>query len=191
MAVGDVVRLKGKNWDRKCVVLEQINQRSYVVQTEDGGVYRRNRRDLLKVKEVYEPPRNPELVRWQDQVEREPEREQLPERELVDEQVADEQLVDELEGIEPEQEVAAPQVEPRRSGRARKPVEKLNLLVRASDLEELHRLVDAMEDKMSSEDEVTAPHSEIGEAQGTDLEELNRLVDAMEEEMEDDDEGSD
>ena len=114
MAVGDVVRLKGKNWDRKCVVLEQIDQSMYVVQTEDGGVYRRKRRDLLKVKEVYEPHRNPELVRWEDQVEREPEREQLPERELVDEQVADEQLVDELEGREPEQEVAEPQVEPRR-----------------------------------------------------------------------------
>ena len=54
--VGDAVRLHGnKSWDRRGVVVEKMAQpRSYQVETENGNVLRRNRRDLLKTKEQFE-----------------------------------------------------------------------------------------------------------------------------------------
>uniref|UniRef100_A0A3Q2Z869 Gypsy retrotransposon integrase-like protein 1 n=2 Tax=Hippocampus comes TaxID=109280 RepID=A0A3Q2Z869_HIPCM len=47
---GDPVRYKDKTdtWSRKGTVLCQVQPRSYTVQTEEGAVLRRNRRDLLK-----------------------------------------------------------------------------------------------------------------------------------------------
>ncbi|KAI7790353.1 hypothetical protein IRJ41_020250 [Triplophysa rosa] len=48
----DVVRVQNADtWSRKAVVLEEVNPRSYKVQTENGQVLRRNRRSLLKTKE--------------------------------------------------------------------------------------------------------------------------------------------
>ena len=54
LETGEVVRIWGKGWDRKAVVTKKVNPRSYVVRTEGGGVYRRNRRDLMSVKERWE-----------------------------------------------------------------------------------------------------------------------------------------
>lgn len=55
---GDVVRMKPlrlgeKKW-RKALVIEKRDQRSYTVETADGGVYRRNRVQLRKTQE--QPP---------------------------------------------------------------------------------------------------------------------------------------
>ncbi|KAL7858896.1 hypothetical protein SRHO_G00140430 [Serrasalmus rhombeus] len=46
---GDKVRLKDKanTWSQKATVLKEIQPRSYNIQTEDGTVLRRNRRDIL------------------------------------------------------------------------------------------------------------------------------------------------
>lgn len=49
----DTVRVENANcWDKKAVVLEEVNPRSYVVRTENGQVLRRNRRSLLKTQET-------------------------------------------------------------------------------------------------------------------------------------------
>ena len=45
-----------KTWDRRAVVTREVAPRSFEVQTREGGrVLRRNRRDLLKTKETFEP----------------------------------------------------------------------------------------------------------------------------------------
>ncbi|KAM7380967.1 hypothetical protein PAMP_004231 [Pampus punctatissimus] len=45
----DVVRMKGPgSWDRRAIVLQQVASRSYNVMTENGDVFHRNRRHLLK-----------------------------------------------------------------------------------------------------------------------------------------------
>lgn len=59
----DVVRMEGPgSWDRRAVVLQQVAPRSYNVMTENGDVFRRNRRHLLKTTE----PRQPQVVREDD-----------------------------------------------------------------------------------------------------------------------------
>ena len=48
---GDVVRVKPRDTDKKFVKAKfekQVDIRSYRVKTEDGGVFRRNRKDLRK-----------------------------------------------------------------------------------------------------------------------------------------------
>ena len=47
---GTVVRIKNKYWDQLAVVVEKVATRSYVVRTDQGVLYRRNRQDLLKVR---------------------------------------------------------------------------------------------------------------------------------------------
>ena len=45
----DVVRIEEPHtWNRKAVVLKEVGPRSYTVRTEDGHVFRRNRRCLLR-----------------------------------------------------------------------------------------------------------------------------------------------
>uniref|UniRef100_A0A671MNC0 Integrase catalytic domain-containing protein n=1 Tax=Sinocyclocheilus anshuiensis TaxID=1608454 RepID=A0A671MNC0_9TELE len=50
----DVVRIKSdENWSKKATVMQEVAPRSYTVKTDDGQIFRRNRRDLLKTgKEV-------------------------------------------------------------------------------------------------------------------------------------------
>ena len=43
-----------KHWTKKGRIEERINPRSYRVETEDGGVYRRNRRDIIDTREKFE-----------------------------------------------------------------------------------------------------------------------------------------
>ena len=62
LSEGDIVRMKpfrlgDKNW-QKAIVTERLDQRSYTVETPDGGTYRRNRYHLRKRKE---PPPVQEL----------------------------------------------------------------------------------------------------------------------------------
>ena len=55
---GDVVRVRPKETDKKFVkakVEKQVDIRSYQVKTEDGRMYRRNRKDLHKTKEEFNP----------------------------------------------------------------------------------------------------------------------------------------
>ena len=57
LQVGDIVRVKptsGEKWF-KAKVEYQVNERSYEVRTENGAVYRRNRRHLRKVQESFIP----------------------------------------------------------------------------------------------------------------------------------------
>jgi hypothetical protein len=49
----DVVRIRDKNWDTKAVVLKEVAPHSNEVKTEDGGIYRRNRSQLLRGNEPY------------------------------------------------------------------------------------------------------------------------------------------
>ena len=51
LAKNTVVRLKDKTWDKRGVVLEEVAPRSYCVRTEDGAMYRRNRQELMPVRE--------------------------------------------------------------------------------------------------------------------------------------------
>ncbi len=47
LSKNDIVRVEDANcWDRKAVVLEEVNPRSHVVRTENGQILRRNRRSL-------------------------------------------------------------------------------------------------------------------------------------------------
>ncbi|XP_061129807.1 uncharacterized protein K02A2.6-like [Syngnathus typhle] len=49
----DVVRIEGpESWDRKARVLSEVGPRSFVVETENGQVLRRNRRSLLKTRDI-------------------------------------------------------------------------------------------------------------------------------------------
>uniref|UniRef100_A0AAQ5Y149 Integrase catalytic domain-containing protein n=1 Tax=Amphiprion ocellaris TaxID=80972 RepID=A0AAQ5Y149_AMPOC len=48
----DTVRIEGPDcWGRKATVLSEVGPRSYIVETEDGRTFRRNRRSLLKTQE--------------------------------------------------------------------------------------------------------------------------------------------
>lgn len=38
---------KINTWEQKAKILEEVKPRSYTIQTEDGAILRRNRRDLL------------------------------------------------------------------------------------------------------------------------------------------------
>lgn len=52
LSKNDIVRVEDANcWDRKAVVLEEVNPRSYVVRTENGQILRRNRKSLLETQE--------------------------------------------------------------------------------------------------------------------------------------------
>ena len=60
LTLGEGVRIRnGKFW-KPAVVKEKLNDRSYVLETQDGGIYRRNRRHLLKSNEkpfqILDPP---------------------------------------------------------------------------------------------------------------------------------------
>jgi len=45
----DVVRIRNdENWSKKAVVMQEVAPRSFQVKTNDGQIFRRNRRDLLK-----------------------------------------------------------------------------------------------------------------------------------------------
>ncbi len=53
LELGETVRIRSRNgtWKR-AIVRDKVNGRSYVVETDDGGTFRRNSRDLLKTNEV-------------------------------------------------------------------------------------------------------------------------------------------
>ncbi len=59
LEIGESVRIRTRKglWKR-AIVCEKINSKSYIVDTDDGGRYRRNRRHLLKTREevVSSPP---------------------------------------------------------------------------------------------------------------------------------------
>lgn len=118
----DVVRLREKHWDRKAIVLDQVNPRSYIIKTEDGGEYRRNRRDLLKVGETYEKEPQVEVEREKEDgvVKREKE-DGVVKREEKEEEVMTEQKTEVSASVRPET------VELRRSTRTRKPVQRTDL----------------------------------------------------------------
>ena len=67
LQIGDTVRLRKKAfpkklWNRKGKVLSKLEEpRSYKVETEQGIILRRNRQDLLKTKESFEPKPEGEL----------------------------------------------------------------------------------------------------------------------------------
>ena len=53
---GDVVRIKMQDKDKEWVkakVTEKVDSRSYAVRTEDGMLYRRNRRHAMETKEEF------------------------------------------------------------------------------------------------------------------------------------------
>lgn len=51
----DVVRIQDQDaWNKKATVLQEIGPRSYEVRTEEGHVFRRNHRNLLKTKETFQ-----------------------------------------------------------------------------------------------------------------------------------------
>ncbi|XP_052777918.1 uncharacterized protein K02A2.6-like [Mya arenaria] len=51
LSQGETIRIKqGKRW-KQAIVRKQVHDRSYIVETNDGGVYRRNRNHLLKTNE--------------------------------------------------------------------------------------------------------------------------------------------
>uniref|UniRef100_UPI003AAE90D4 latent-transforming growth factor beta-binding protein 1-like n=1 Tax=Centroberyx gerrardi TaxID=166262 RepID=UPI003AAE90D4 len=52
----DVVRMEGpRSWAKRATVLQQVAPRSYSVMTENGDVFRRNRKHLLKTTESLQP----------------------------------------------------------------------------------------------------------------------------------------
>ncbi|RXN16535.1 dynein heavy chain axonemal [Labeo rohita] len=63
IATGEKVRVKVKNnWQPAIVLRSHEKPRSFVIQRPDGNVFRRNRRDLLKTREVtFSKPRSVEL----------------------------------------------------------------------------------------------------------------------------------
>ncbi|KAL0150957.1 hypothetical protein M9458_053744 [Cirrhinus mrigala] len=51
----DVVRIKDdENWSKKATVMQEVAPRSYTVKTNDGQIFRRNRRDLLRTEKERE-----------------------------------------------------------------------------------------------------------------------------------------
>lgn len=58
---GDIVRMRDgrdKSWEHRCCVLRKVAPRSFEVLTEDGRVFRRNRRHLLLTSESFSPDMN-------------------------------------------------------------------------------------------------------------------------------------
>jgi len=52
---GSAVRVRtdqDKHWSEKAVVLQQVVPKSYLVRTERGAILRRNRKDLMKTREI-------------------------------------------------------------------------------------------------------------------------------------------
>lgn len=52
LQLGEAVRIKRNDLWKPAIVTKVLNNRSYIVETEDGGSYRRNRRHLLKSNET-------------------------------------------------------------------------------------------------------------------------------------------
>ena len=46
---GEIVRIRSNKWNPDIVIKNvHMNPTSYIVESEDGGIYRRNRKHLLK-----------------------------------------------------------------------------------------------------------------------------------------------
>ena len=59
----DVVRIEEPHtWNRKAVVLKEVGLRPYTVRTEDGHVFRRNRRRLLRTHETFQKQPHAEVT---------------------------------------------------------------------------------------------------------------------------------
>ena len=58
LTTGEQIRIQQGNRWKPAVVTKQVNDRSYIVNTDDGGSYRRNRRHLLKTNESPSLPSN-------------------------------------------------------------------------------------------------------------------------------------
>ena len=102
-------------------MLDKVSDRSYVVRTEDGGLYRRNRQDLLKVGEKYRPGtvvgEGPQMDNLEDL---------FKQVEDMENDMGDDFSIQENGEDRGEiQEVEPPQV--RRSKRVSRPVDRLNL----------------------------------------------------------------
>ena len=119
------MRIRDKNWDTRAVVLEEVAPRSYKVMTEGGAIYRRNRQDLMHVRETFQSETH-EGASVNKQMESK-----------VGNDVREEEVID--NGMEVRGEVIdngmRAVVEPRvpetqslrRSSRAKKPVDRLDL----------------------------------------------------------------
>lgn len=125
----DVVRMEGpRSWNRRAVVLQQVAPRSYNVMTENGDVFRRNRRHLLKTAEPWQP----QVVREDDlRLENRLNEQEIGARAQRDEGHDSDNLTevpchaDEMVGDTSEMMQQAMRL--RRSERTRKPVVKLDL----------------------------------------------------------------
>ena len=111
-----VVRVRGKHWDEKAVVLDEVAPRSYRVRLENGAIYRRNRQELLQVRENFENIQG----------------ETVEEKEMGDSEVnvSHEGSEDTGENIAMENNNSAMEEPPqliRRSGRVVKPVKRMDL----------------------------------------------------------------
>jgi transposase InsO family protein len=121
----DCVRVRNENnvWAEKAKVLGTVGPRSYQVLTEHGSVLRRNRRDLLKVKETFV---NKPEVSLEDQSEWDTHSAQdLPSAETAITQ--DQPSAGIANSSHDSPAVSQPVSLPRRSGRLRKPVDRLIL----------------------------------------------------------------
>ena len=120
-----VVRIRDKNWDTRAVVLEEVAPRSYKVMTQGGAIYRRNRQDLMHVRETFQSEA-PEGASANKRVDSK-----------VGDDVREEEVIDnnmEVRGevidngtraiVEPRVQETQPL---RRSSRATKPVDRLDL----------------------------------------------------------------
>jgi len=64
--VNDTVRIKpniGKIWI-KAIVIKQISPRAYLVESENGQRYRRNRRDLIKTTEEFREDNDMDITNY-------------------------------------------------------------------------------------------------------------------------------
>lgn len=114
---GDVVRMKPfqlgeKRW-KKGVVVTRLDERSYIVDTPDGGSYRRNR---LHLKKTPEPPPIPELQTTNPEPE-------IPEPQATEADVAAPRLQPDQQ---PQQQSTMTTAVPARPQRARRPPAYLN-----------------------------------------------------------------
>lgn len=123
---GDVVRLKDKRWDKRAIVNKLVAPRSYQIELEDGSVLRRNRRDLMTVKEPFN--RDPSDIVLYDDHEISPN-----DYKGEDDLEHNKSVVISSDVPETIIPVTPPAIRPsdsrglRRSGRARKPVQRLDL----------------------------------------------------------------
>jgi len=54
LLTNDVVRIKNHDgWKTKATVLQEVAPKSFIVRTEEGQVFKRNRRSLLKTQETF------------------------------------------------------------------------------------------------------------------------------------------